>query len=132
VNPDDDGFLLAGWLVKTAATLAVVGFVGYDGVSLLATNFSLAGRADTYASTAADTYAAGSKDPQIIQKTYDVVYAAAKKHGDTVPTNSFHIQPDGTVTLTVTHDAPSLWMKSIGPLVKYTHVSASGRGAGPS
>jgi hypothetical protein len=132
VNRDDDGFLLAGWMVKTAATLAVVGFLGYDGFSVLATSFSVADRADKYASAAADTYAAATKDPQIVQKSYDVVYAAAQKHGDTVPTSSFHIQPDGTVTLTVTHDAPSLWMRSIGPLVKYTHVSATGSGAGPS
>lgn len=132
MNQPDDGFLLAGWLVKTAATLAVLGFLGYDGFSLVATNFSLSDRANTYASTAADAYSAGAKDPQIVQKAYDLVYAAAQKHGDTVPPSSFHIQPDGSVTLVVKHTAPSLWMKSIGPLATYTHVSATGTGAGPS
>jgi hypothetical protein len=128
---DDDGFLLAGWMAKTAATLAVVGFVGYDAVSLVATNLSVADRAGKYASTAADTYSAANKDPNAVQKSYDVVYAEAKKNGDTVPPASFHIKPDGSVTLIVKHTAPSLWMRSVGPLVKYTSVSAEGNGAGP-
>jgi hypothetical protein len=132
VNADDDGFLLAGWLIKTAATLAVLGFVGYDGFSVVTTNLSVADRAGTYASTAADAYLAGAKDPEIVQKAYDAVAAAAQQHGDTVPPASFRITTDGAVTLVVTHTAPTLWMKSIGPLVRYTHVSASGTGAGPS
>jgi hypothetical protein len=132
VNNDDSGFLLATWVVKLALTLSVLGFVGYDGFSLVATSFSLSDRAGQYASTAADSYAAQAKDPQAVQKAYEVAFAAAKTHGDVIPASSFHIQPDGSVTLKVDHTAKTLWMQSVGPLKKYTHLSAEGSGAGPS
>lgn len=124
----DEGAIVLGWLTKLVLTLAVLGFLAYDGVSLVAANFSASDRANTLASEAADDMHANHD----INATYAAIKAEAEAGGDTLPAQDFQVAGNGNVTLVLQRHASSLWMKSIGPLKKYLLVSASGSGAPPS
>ena len=82
----DSGAIVLGWLTKLAATIALVGLIAFDGVSLVQAHFSAADRAGTYASSAAEKYQ-GTKD---INAAYAEAEAAAQIDGDSVEWNGIH------------------------------------------
>lgn len=122
----DSGAIVLGWLTKLAATIALVGLIAFDGVSLVQAHFSAADRAGTYASSAAEKYQ-GTKD---INAAYAEAEAAAQIDGDSVDIQGFSVTPDGHAHLTLRHSAKTLWMHKIGFLKKFTVVTEQGEGAG--
>lgn len=124
-NSRDAGAIVLGWLTKVVISLAVLGFLSYDGIAILTANVSAADRANTLASEAADDVRA-MRD---VNKAYAAISAQAAESGDTIEPKDFQVSSNGHVTLVVRHEASSLWMNRIGPLRKFLHVHATGEGS---
>ena len=112
-------------MTKLALTMAVLGLIGFDGLSLVSAKFSAADRATTYANDAAALY----KSNKNIDTTYAAIVAEAADKGDTVDSKTFTVQPDGIVTLTVHHTASMIWMDRVSFLKKYATVTEHGEGS---
>ena len=115
------GDVVLGWLTRLVAVLAVLGVLGFDGVSLVQARFQAADRATTAASAAADAYRANHD----LQSAFNAAYATVPA-GDTIETKTFSIAPDGTVTLRLHHEAPTLIVSKIGPLKKWQDAVETG------
>jgi hypothetical protein len=124
-RPDDAGAIVLGWLTKVALSLAIVGFLSYDGISLVTATVSTNDHAATLASEAADDV----KNMRSVDKAYAVIAEEAEEGGDSLAPKDFVVASTGHVRITLTHDANSIWMRHIGPLKKYLHVRASAEGA---
>ena len=122
---NDNGLIVLGWMTKLALTMAVLGLIGFDGVSLVAAKFSAADRATTYANDAAGLY----RTSKNIDTTYAAIVAEAKDKGDTVDIKTFSVAPDGIITLTMHHTAKTIWMQKVSFLKKYTTVTEHGEGS---
>ena len=124
---DDSGLIVLGWLTKLVVTMAVLGLIGFDGVSLVAAKFSAADRAATYANDAALMF----KQSKDIDKTYATIVTEAAAKGDTVDIKKFSVAPDGQVTLKIAHVANTIWMDKVSFLKEYTTVTEIGTGTPP-
>ncbi|MFN2539205.1 MAG: hypothetical protein ABR549_13800 [Mycobacteriales bacterium] len=124
-NSPDEGAIVLGWLTKVALTLAVLGFLSYDGIAIVTANVSTADRANTLASEAADEV----RSMRDVNKAYAAISAEAAADGDTIEPQDFRVASDGHVTLVLRREASSLWMSHVGPLRKFLHVRATGEGS---
>ena len=115
---------MIGWLTRLIVMFAVLGFLAYDGFTLVAANFGASDDAGVAASAAADAFAT-TKD---VRASYDAAVKALDGKHDTVETKSFSIDPSGKVTLTVDRSPTTLWVHRVGPLKKWTLVRQSGTG----
>lgn len=120
----DRGDIVLGWLTRLTVTLAVLGVLLFDGVSLVAARFQAADAAGLAARAAAEEYRA-SRD---VQRAYDAAYAEVADEGDSVGTTDFAVAADGTVSLTVTRVASTLVVEKVGPLRRYADATATGSG----
>ena len=105
----DRGDIVLGWLTKLVGTLAVLGIVGFDLISLGSARFS----ADGHAQTAAREAGAMYKSSKDIQAAYEAAVSTASEHGDTIDPQTFTVTPEGAVTLTLTRVAPTLVIAKI-------------------
>ena len=123
----DRGDIVLGWLTKLVATLAVLGLIGFDAISLGSTRFQAEDHAQSAVRAASETYKS-SKD---LQAAYDAAVAEVVEHGDTVDPTSFAVTPDGTVTLTLRALAPTMLVEKVAPLRDWAQVetTVTGRSA---
>jgi type II secretory pathway pseudopilin PulG len=115
------GDIVLGWLTRLVVVLAVLGTIAFDGVSLAQARFQAADRATTAANAAADAYKA-SRD---VQTAFNAAYATLSP-GDTIETQTFTVAADGTVTLRLHHQAPTLLVSKIGPLKHWQDAVETG------
>ena len=118
---NDRGDIVLGWLTKLVVTLAVLGVIGFDLVSLGAARLAAEDHAQDAARVASATY----RDSRNLQAAYDAAAAEALTHGDTVDAPTFTISPDGRITLTLRRTAPTLLVEKIGPLRSWADVSST-------
>jgi hypothetical protein len=123
----DRGDVVLGWLTKLVATLAVLGVIGFDAISLGSTRLQTEDHAQTAARAASETYKSGRD----LQAAYDAAVAEVAVHGDTVDPTTFAIAPDGAVTLTLRATAETMLVEKIGPLREWAQVetTVTGRSA---
>lgn len=100
----DRGDIILGWLTKLVVTLAVLGVIAFDAISLAAARFSAEDNAQTAARAAVASY--GSD--QDVQRAYDAALAAVATDGDTLDADAFVPGTDGSVTLRLRRDVPTL------------------------
>lgn len=115
----DRGDVILGWLTKVVATLAVVGLVGFDAVSLGAAQFQAEDHAQQALRKAAENYR-GSRD---LQAAYNAALAETLGTGDTIAPAGFGVSPDDALTLTLRHKSATLLVEKVPPLRKYTVVT---------
>ncbi|MCU1602666.1 MAG: hypothetical protein JWO22_3375 [Frankiales bacterium] len=120
-----DGAIVVGWLTKLALVVAVIGFLGYDGVSIATAHVSASDRANTLASEAADDV----RQSHDINKSYLVIRAEAEAEGDTLAPKDFQVSSNGNVTIILGHKANSLWMDHISAFRHFLSIRATGTGA---
>lgn len=123
----DRGDIVLGWLTKLVVTLSLVGLVGFDLVSLAATRF----QAEDHAQSAVRAAAAAYDGPLDLQRAYDAAVAEVAEHGDVVDAPSFRVAADGSVTLTLRREAPTLLVEKVGPLRKHAVVTRTVTGTPP-
>ena len=116
---------MIGWLARLVILFAVLGFLAFDGFTLMVANFGASDDAGVAASAAADTFAQ-TKD---VRSAYDSAVKALGDKPDKIETESFSIAPSGKVTLTVDRSPMTFWVHKVGPLKKWTLVRQSGTGS---
>jgi hypothetical protein len=121
----DSGSIVVGWLARLVILFAVLGFLAYDGFTVMVSNFAASDDAGVAASAAADAF----KSTNDVRAAYDAaVKAVEDKKGDVVETKTFQIDQAGKVTLTIDRTPTTFWMHRVGPLKKWTLVHQSGTG----
>jgi hypothetical protein len=121
----DSGAIVLGWLTKLMLGFAIVGFLAYDGISLVVASVHASDKAAQIASESADTF----RESKDINVAYRSAMVAAEVDGNTLAPEDFLVMPDGQVQVTLHRTATSLWMSRVGALKKYLDVSAVGKGA---
>jgi hypothetical protein len=110
----DRGDIVLGWLTRLVVALAVAGVIGFDLVALGVGRLQAEDRAAAAADAAVSTWSGGSKD---VQAAYDAALARLAEDGgeavDTIDPTTFTVAPDGTVTLTLEHTAPTLIVEKL-------------------
>lgn len=117
----DRGDIVLGWLTKLVATLAVLGVIGFDAISLVSTRFQAEDHAQTAARTASETY----RSSKNLQAAYDAAVAEVAVHGDTIDPASFAVGTDGTTTLTLRRTASTMLVEKVGPLRDWALVETT-------
>lgn len=120
----EHGDVVLGWLTKVVATLAVLGMIGFDAVSLGAGHF----RAEDSAQTAARAAAEAFSNTKNLQQAYEAALDEVLDSGATIDPAGFTINPQGEVTLTLRHEAPTLLVAKIPPLRHYAVIDKTGTG----
>lgn len=116
----DSGSIVLGWLTRLTMVIGVVGLIGFDGIALVKTDFA----ANDHAGSAAVAGAEAYRQTKDVQQAYTAALDAAS--GDAIDPKKFTVDPStGTIHLTVTENAVTLWMHKIGPLRKYTVIHAA-------
>ena len=124
----DRGDIVLGWLTRLTVTIAVLGVLAFDGVSLVKARFSAEDSAQTAARAAAEVF----RDTHDVQKAYDAAYAVAVEHGATVDAPTFRPATDGSVTLTLRETAPTLVLRRVPPARGWADVAATVTGRLPT
>lgn len=114
-------------LVKVVLVLAVLGVVGFDGISLGVGAMQTADDASAAANAAVTSYSTA----------HDVTaaYLAAQAvlaPGETIPASSFAMDSSGSVQLVVHRTVPTLLLQRIGPLAHYAVIAETGRASSPT
>jgi hypothetical protein len=122
----DRGDIVLGWLTKVVVTLALLGLVAFDAISIGWTKVSLTDQAQT-ASIQASTTWLHTKD---VQKAYDAAVASATEDNplNQVDANDFTVDSDGTVHLRLHRDAATLLVSRIGPIRGWGQITADAAG----
>lgn len=115
---DDRGDIVLGWLTKLVATLAVLGVIGFDLISLGTARFQAEDHAQSAVRAANEAYGS-SKD---LQTAYDAALAEVVQHGDTIDPQTFSVAPDGTISLTLHRTAPTMLVEKVAPLREWADV----------
>jgi len=114
----DRGDVVLGWLTKLVLVLSVIGLVGFDLVSLGASQLRAEDHAQAAARAAADSYTG----PQDLQAAYDAALAEVLPDGASIDAQTFAVTADGTVTLTLHSTAPTLLVHKVSALRDYAEV----------
>lgn len=122
----DRGDVLLSWLTKLLLTFAVIGVIGFDGVSVITARLSVQDEASLAARTASSTWAA-SHD---VMAAYATAVDSARSADpvNEIDERSFSIAADNTVTLTVRREAPTFVVRLVPPLRRLADVRATESG----
>ena len=118
---DDRGDIVLGWLTKLVASLAVLGVLGFDAVSLVSARFQAEDHAQSAVRAANESYR-GNKD---LQQAYEAAVAEVTDDGDTIAPESFQVAPDGQITLTLHRTAATMVVDRIPPARDWAEVDVT-------
>lgn len=123
---DDTGGVIAGWLVKLAVVMALLGVALFDGVALGVARLGVSDDATSAAVAAADDYSVRHDQ----QSAYDaaVTSATGANGANRVETTTFRVLPDGSVHLVVDRVVSTLVVKRIHRIAGWARVSRTGDG----
>jgi len=127
-NRRDSGSIVLGWLTKLMAVLLLVGVVLFDFVSVGVARMSASDDANTAAAAASDEWS----HTHNVQLAYNAAVDAITNPAEHVLIRGFSVGPDGSVGLLLRREATTLVAYRIGPLKKYTMVTAHGEASPPS
>jgi hypothetical protein len=121
VSMGDRGDIVLGWLTKLVVTLAVLGVVGFDLISLGSARFQAEDHAQAAARAAGEAFTSG-KD---LQAAYDAALAEVLEHGDTIDPQTFTVAQDGAVTLTLHRTAPTMVVEKLPPARDWAEIDVT-------
>lgn len=113
------GDIVLGWLTKITASLAVVGLVGFDAISLGVARLQSEDHARTAVRAAVESY----RTDKDVQRAYDAALAQVAPSGDTLDAEAFTVAPDGAVTLRLRAQVPTLLVEKVAPLRDWATVT---------
>ncbi|MDX6213503.1 MAG: hypothetical protein QOF82_2590 [Frankiales bacterium] len=99
----DTGSIIIGWITKLVITFAIIGVLGFDGISVGMGHIATADDADTAVQAASQNF----QSTHSLQAAYMAAQAAIKST-ETIRTTDFTIKPDGSTSLTVTDTVHTL------------------------
>lgn len=100
----DSGSIVLGWLTRVTLVLSAMALLVFDGMALATTRVSLEHRAGDAAAAAAHRWATTKDHGQ----AYDAAVTSVTEDGQTgtIVPESFVVEPDGTVTVSI-EDVPT-------------------------
>lgn len=115
-DSSDSGGIVISWLIKVAATLALILVVLYDGISITYNNVATGEDARSVARAASDARLIGRAT-----KRQAIAAAKEKAHATGVTLNPSDIvfESDGSIQVTVSRSVDTLAVKRIGPLEQF-------------
>jgi len=117
---DEGGDIISSWLMQLVVFMAVLGFVGYEFLSMATTALKLDGTADRIANITADVYA----DAEDLEDATEAAQLAA----DDENVELIEVRADDRVVfVTIRGAANTLISHRIGPLDRFTHPSVTRR-----
>lgn len=120
---EDTGGVVVGWLVKLVALFAVLGVLAFDGISVAVAGLAVTDTAAA-ASRAASEQLDVSGNPQLAYGAA-VETALADSVDNEVPTDGFSVAADGTVTVTVLRQPPTLLLHHVPRSERWLVTTAS-------
>ena len=122
------GGIVTGWLVRIVAIAAVIGLVGFDGLSLMTARLGVIDQGQHAARAASSAWRDSNQDIQTAYNAAATAAAEADPH-NTIDTESFVVAQDGTVSLRIDREATTLVLHRIKPLRTWIVISedVSGR-----
>lgn len=120
--------MVTGWLTRLVATIAILGVIAFDAISVAGAHFQASDDAQTAAQAAVTAYhQAGGTESGAVQAAEQ-----ALPGGDTLVKGSFQIEPDGSVSLRVRRTAKSLLLHLWSGTRSWAVVTESGSAQQPS
>lgn len=117
---EQSGEIITGWLLKLVLVVAVLGFIAYEGLSVVVTTVSLDDNAREVARAARDAYRIDGS----VENAAEQAQQVADLHGAELVT----LEEDGEdLVLTLQRQAPTLVIHRIGPLEDLTMVTVTTR-----
>ena len=122
----DRGDIVISWLTKLVVATAVVGVVGFDGISIGVAKVNVADDASSAVQAASTAWQTSHHN---IQYAYQSAQEALSDPvGEEIPVGSFSIEADGTVHLTVNKTARTLVFSRVHKIAHYAVVSSTASG----
>lgn len=122
-DASDRGSIVLGWLTRVAVTIALLGIIGFEVLSIVVAKVQVQDIGQTAAHEALDNYAA-SRSAEL---AYQTASAYAESHGSEISRKSFRIT-DESVTFRLNKTATTLflfrWDRSAGWADVHTVVYA--------
>lgn len=122
----DAGGIVIGWLVKLMVAAAVLGVIAFDTLSIGSSRVNIMDQGTVAAIEASENWRAQGN----IQAAYDAALAAALEANKTneIDTESFTVDPDGTVHLRISREAPTLVVSKFAQIRSWAMVRADASG----
>ena len=123
----DEGGIVLGWLTRVAVVLAIVGIIAFDVISVVTARLAVEDAGQQAALVASDVWSRTHD----IQETLKAAEDSATESNalNVVDPATLRVDPDGTVHLRVTRDAPTLVAHYVKPLreMSVVHADSFGR-----
>lgn len=119
----DEGSIVIGWMTKLAITAAIVGTLGFDGISVGVGHLSTAGDADNAVQAASQNF----QTTHNLTAAYKAAVGAVKPQ-ESVGVTDFTIAADGTTSLTVTNTVHTLVLFRTSKTKEWTVITAHATG----
>ena len=120
---DDDGSIVIGWMTKLVAVAAIVGVVGFDGISIGVAHLSTTDDANNAVQAASQSY----EIHHDINAAFSAAVATINSHEELL-VKGFAIQPDGTTTLTLVNTVKTLLLERTGQTKGWAVVTVTATG----
>jgi Flp pilus assembly protein TadG len=120
---DEHGFMRVMTLTKLVVFLAIVGVFGFDGFSIMSNNVSTENDAQDAAYAASQEWHTSNGN---LNEAYQAAIQAVAGKGETVLTQNFTVDPDGTIHLLLRRTAHTVVFDKIGPLKHLTVTTQHG------
>lgn len=108
-GPVDRGDIVLGWLTRVTVVLALLGLIGFDLIALGMGKLKVEDGAQQAARAAVRAYS----ETADVQRAYEAALAESADTDTTIAPGGFSVAPDGAVTLTVEHTAPTLLVEKV-------------------
>jgi hypothetical protein len=127
-NSRDGGSIVLGWLTKLMVVMLLVGVVLFDFVAVGVSRMSATDDANTAAQAAGQEW----EHSHNVQLAYNAAVQAISNPSERVLVRGFSISADGSAHLLLRRETTTLLAYRIGPLKKYTTVTAHGEASAPT
>ncbi|MDQ1709435.1 MAG: hypothetical protein QOG49_820 [Frankiaceae bacterium] len=123
---DDRGDIILGWFTRVATFLLLIAIIGFEGISVVTAHINGADTADQVALAAADAYAPKHN----VKAAKAAAEAAAIEHHADLKSKDIMIAADGSVDVTITTTATTLFLYRTDATAKWAVVKSGGHANG--
>lgn len=122
IRAEERGGIVVGWLLKLVLVLAIVGILAYDVISIAYGRVLATDDARSIARAASDAMILNRADAK---EAVQIGQQRADARGVELKSGGITVAKDGSVTVVVHREVPTLVTYRIGPLTKYTIIDES-------
>jgi len=116
----DQGSIVLGWLTRLSLTLAILGIIGFEVLSIVSVKVQISDIGQTAAQSAITQY----QQTHNATTAFQAASASAESQGATIDETTFVIS-DKSVTFDLEKVAPTLFLYRWAPAAKYADVKTT-------